>query len=274
MKTPPTHRLNSRPCASASASFSFLFLLIFLPVAAAAPTASTPPAAPFTRDLGEGLVYHRITTLPADLPTAEAARKQPCVLDLRFVRGDAAAGTALDAWLKFRATSRTPVLLLINAETAAPVLAPLAARLPSPGLVVIGTASPGLTPDLALKLAPAEERLAYDALAAGATVESVLNDSREKIRADADRQREVAIANAYRDAQKIKGEGDAEASRIYADAFGRDAQFAQFYRSLDAYKASFANKSDVMVLDPAGSEFFKTFRNGGNPGGGAAAPKR
>ena len=96
----------------------------------------------------------------------------------------------------------------------------------------------------------------------------------EKIRADADRQREVAIANAYRDAQKIKGEGDAEASRIYADAFGRDAQFAQFYRSLDAYKASFANKSDVMVLDPAGSEFFKTFRNGGNPGGGAAAPKR
>ena len=96
----------------------------------------------------------------------------------------------------------------------------------------------------------------------------------EKIRADADRQREVAIANAYRDAQKIKGEGDAEASRIYADAFGRDAQFAQFYRSLDAYKASFASKSDVMVLDPAGSEFFKTFRNGGNPGGGAAAPKR
>ena len=192
MKTPPTHRLNSRPCASASASFSFLFLLIFLPVAAA-PTASTPPAAPFTRDLGEGLVYHRITTLPTDLPTAEAARKQPCVLDLRFVRGDAAAGTALDAWLKFRATSRTPVLLLINAETAAPVLAPLAARLPSPGLVVIGTASPGLTPDLALKLAPAEERRAYDALAAGATVESVLNDSPEKIRDD-----EAQLAKEHR----------------------------------------------------------------------------
>jgi membrane protease subunit HflC len=95
----------------------------------------------------------------------------------------------------------------------------------------------------------------------------------EKIRADADRQREVTIANAYRDAQKIKGEGDAEASRIYAEAFGRDAQFAQFYRSLDAYKASFASKSDVMVLDPAGSEFFKTFRNGGNAGGGAAASK-
>jgi membrane protease subunit HflC len=82
----------------------------------------------------------------------------------------------------------------------------------------------------------------------------------EKIRADADRQREVTIANAYRDAQKIKGEGDAEAARIYAEAFGRDPQFAQFYRSLEAYKASFNKKSDVMVLDPSSSEFFKVFR--------------
>jgi len=89
----------------------------------------------------------------------------------------------------------------------------------------------------------------------------------EKIRADADRQREITVANAYREAQKIKGEGDAEAARIYAEAFGRDPQFAQFYRSLEAYKASFANKNDVMVLDPNGSEFFKVFR-------GAAAPKK
>ena len=89
----------------------------------------------------------------------------------------------------------------------------------------------------------------------------------EKIRADADRQREVIIANAYRDAQKIKGEGDAEAARIYAEAFGRDAQFAQFYRSLEAYKASFSKKSDVMVLDPSSSEFFRALR-----GGAPAAP--
>ncbi|MES2422991.1 MAG: protease modulator HflC [Pseudomonadota bacterium] len=89
----------------------------------------------------------------------------------------------------------------------------------------------------------------------------------EKIRADADRQREVTIANAYRDAQKIKGEGDAEAARLYADAFGRDPQFAQFYRNLDAYKASFNRKSDVLVLDPSSSEFFKTFR-----GSAPAAP--
>lgn len=89
----------------------------------------------------------------------------------------------------------------------------------------------------------------------------------EKIRADADRQREVSIANAYRDAQKFKGEGDAEAAKIYAEAFGRDPQFAQFYRSLDAYKASFNKKSDVMVVDPSSSEFFKAFR-----GNGASAP--
>ena len=81
----------------------------------------------------------------------------------------------------------------------------------------------------------------------------------EKIRADADRQREVTIANAYRDAQKIKGEGDAEAAKTYAESFGKDPQFAQFYRSLDAYKATFNKKSDVMVLDPS-SEFFKTMR--------------
>jgi len=93
----------------------------------------------------------------------------------------------------------------------------------------------------------------------------------EKIRADADRQREVTIANAYRDAQKIKGEGDGEAARIYAEAFGKDPQFAQFYRSLDAYKATFNGKNDVMVLDPASSEFFKVFRGGAAP---AANPKK
>ena len=83
----------------------------------------------------------------------------------------------------------------------------------------------------------------------------------EKIRADADRQREVILAEAYRDAQKVKGEGDAKASALYAEAFGRDPQFAQFYRSLEAYRASFRSKSDVLVLDPS-SEFFRVMRNG------------
>jgi len=83
----------------------------------------------------------------------------------------------------------------------------------------------------------------------------------EKIRADADRQREIIVAEAYRDAQKIKGEGDAKASALYAESFGRDPQFAQFYRSLEAYRATFRSKSDVMVMDPS-SDFFKTMRGG------------
>jgi modulator of FtsH protease HflC len=81
----------------------------------------------------------------------------------------------------------------------------------------------------------------------------------EKIRADADRQREVILAEAYRDAQKTMGDGDAKASAIYAEAFGKDPQFAHFYRSLDAYQKSFRNKSDVMMVDPS-SEFFKAMR--------------
>jgi membrane protease subunit HflC len=95
----------------------------------------------------------------------------------------------------------------------------------------------------------------------------------EKIRADADRQRDVLVAEAYRDAQKVKGEGDAKAAAIYAESFGRDPQFAQFYRSLDAYKASFSKKSDVLVLDPNSSEFFKTMRNGGGSAGAAVKTK-
>jgi len=94
----------------------------------------------------------------------------------------------------------------------------------------------------------------------------------EKIRADADRQREVIIAEAYRDAQKVKGEGDAKASALYADAFGRDPQFAQFYRSLEAYRASFRSKSDVMVLDPS-SDFFRAMRAGGSAAPAAPAKK-
>ncbi|WP_426196534.1 protease modulator HflC [Massilia sp. DWR3-1-1] len=89
----------------------------------------------------------------------------------------------------------------------------------------------------------------------------------EKIRADADRQRTVILAEAYRDAEKIKGEGDAKASEIYAQSFGKNPEFYKFYRSLEAYRATFKSHGDVMVLD-SNSEFFKYFRS---PGAGAAA---
>lgn len=91
------------------------------------------------------------------------------------------------------------------------------------------------------------------------------NAESEKIRADADRQREVILAEAYRDAQKTKGEGDAKAAALYAAAYGRNAEFYSFYRSLEAYKQSFKNKSDVMVIDPS-SAFFKYLKGPGKTG--------
>ena len=92
----------------------------------------------------------------------------------------------------------------------------------------------------------------------------------EKIRADAERQRDVILADAYRDAQAIKGDGDAKASALYADAFGRDPQFAKFYRSLEAYRTTFQSKSDVIVVDPS-SEFFRAMRG---ETAGSAGPKK
>ena len=91
------------------------------------------------------------------------------------------------------------------------------------------------------------------------------NAESEKIRADADRQREIILAQAYRDAQKTKGEGDARAAAIYAAAYGRNSEFYSFYRSLDAYKQSFKSKGDVMVLDP-NSPFFKYLKGSGKTG--------
>ncbi|MDI9334303.1 MAG: protease modulator HflC [Cytophagales bacterium] len=93
----------------------------------------------------------------------------------------------------------------------------------------------------------------------------------ERIRADADKKREIVLATAYKDAQIVKGQGDAKSAAIFAEAFGRDPQFASFYRSLEAYKTTFAKKSDVMVMDPS-SDFFKAMRSA-NTGGGSGGKK-
>jgi membrane protease subunit HflC len=87
----------------------------------------------------------------------------------------------------------------------------------------------------------------------------------ERIRAEADKQREVIVAQAYREAQRIKGEGDAKATAIYARAYEQNAEFYAFYRSLEAYKASFRGRNDVLVLEPS-SEFFKYLRSSGRQG--------
>ena len=84
----------------------------------------------------------------------------------------------------------------------------------------------------------------------------------ERIRAEADKEREVIIANAYKDAQRVKGEGDAKAAAAYANAFGQNPEFYAFYRSLEAYRSSFKNRSDVLVLEP-NSDFFKYLKGPG-----------
>ena len=97
------------------------------------------------------------------------------------------------------------------------------------------------------------KRDANDARATGAA-------EAEKIRADADKQKAIIVAEAYRDAQRIKGEGDAKAAAIYAGAYGKNPEFYAFYRSMQAYRESFTNKGDLMVLDPS-SDFFKYMKN-------------
>jgi len=87
----------------------------------------------------------------------------------------------------------------------------------------------------------------------------------ERIRAEADKQREVIVAQAYREAQRVKGEGDARSTAIYARAYEQNAEFYSFYRSLEAYKASFRGRNDVLVLEPS-SEFFKYLRSSGRQG--------
>ena len=88
----------------------------------------------------------------------------------------------------------------------------------------------------------------------------------EKIKAEADKQKEVIVAEAYREAQGVKGEGDAKASGVYAAAYGKNPEFYAFYRSMQAYRESFKNKSDVMVLDPS-ADFFKYMKNPRAAGG-------
>jgi len=92
----------------------------------------------------------------------------------------------------------------------------------------------------------------------------------ERIRADADRQREVILAEAYRDAQRVKGEGDAKATDIYAKAFSQNPEFYAFYRSMDAYRSTFRGKGDLMLLAPD-SDFFRYLKD---PSGRAPARKK
>ena len=114
---------------------------------------------------------------------------------------------------------------------------------------------PNILSDVYLRMDSERKRVANELRSTG-------SGEAEKIKADAERQRDIIIAEAYREAQKIKGEGDAKASQIYAQAYSRNAEFYSFYRSMEAYKSSFRSKSDVMVMDPS-ADFFKYLKNPG-----------
>lgn len=106
------------------------------------------------------------------------------------------------------------------------------------------------------------ERMKADRIRAANETRSTGQAEAEEIRADADRQRSVILAEAMRDAETIKGEGEAKATQIYAQSFGKNPEFYRFYRSLEAYRATFKSRSDVLVLD-SNSEFFKYFKGPG-----------
>ena len=103
------------------------------------------------------------------------------------------------------------------------------------------------------KLAHERARIAKEFRARGA-------EEAEKIRADAERRREILLAKAYGTAERIRGEGDGKSTAIYAEAYNRDPEFYSLYRSLIAYRASFNSKDDVLIIDPS-SEFFKFMKN-------------
>ena len=156
------------------------FFLLFLAVAAP----SGAGAAPLERDLGCGLTYLRVAQLPEDLPSKAPAPHQALVLDLRYVSADATAGKAFEGWLKFHASANSPLTILVNAETSPLLLHVfLAAPLP-PGVITLGPAPSEFKADVAVEVSPQADRVAYDALANGTSVEDLVAHKLDKPRRD------------------------------------------------------------------------------------------
>jgi hypothetical protein len=141
-------------------------------------------SAPLPRNLGQGLLYYRLHELPADLPTDESERRQPCILDLRYVDGHDAEATALAAWLKFHATARAPVFVLANAATNRGLIAAITPSGAGAAVVVLGNTPSEFAPDIPVKVSAEAERRAYDALEHGATAESLITENPDKPRND------------------------------------------------------------------------------------------
>lgn len=141
-------------------------------------------AAPLQRSLADGLVYFRVHTLPADLPSDEALQKRACVLDLRYAVSDAAGATVLSGWLKFHSAPRRPIFALVNGGTAGVVADALRDNDALPGLLTIGMAGQKFEPDIPVTATAKDERKAYDALEHGATIAALTTDNPQKQRND------------------------------------------------------------------------------------------
>jgi hypothetical protein len=157
------------------------FLLGLLMLAGVSPVLASGPAGHRFED---GLVYHRVHRLPADLPGRAEDPPPACIVDLRFTEADVPSAEAFGAWLKFRATLRSPVFVLVNSRTSAPVLRILRARGGQTGAVVIGPAATGAQPDLVINPPADEEERAYAAVEHGATPEAIITDHPGKVRND------------------------------------------------------------------------------------------
>ena len=203
----------------------FLFLL------------ASAAAAPAPRDLGLGLIFCRIHALPGDLPTDEAVRRHACVIDLRYVRGDGAAATALAGWLKFHASAATPVLLLANPETSSALLTPFASADAIAGLIIIGPAAPDFAPDIAIGVSPAADRRAYRALDSGTPIDSLVTERVEKPRND-----EAMLAREHLPDSALSNLGGDNAGAAAADKHPRQLidrvlqRAVQLHRTLIALK--------------------------------------
>jgi hypothetical protein len=158
-------------------------LLLVLAAWFALPTAAV--AVLLERDLGHGLQFYRVHELPADLPPTPAAGRTPaCVVDLRYVRADADVANAFAAWLKFRATPRSPVFVLANRDTSSTLLKVIAGHERSTGIMVVGVPGRGFQPDVAVATSAENERRAYDALEQGAAITTLVTDNPDKVRND------------------------------------------------------------------------------------------
>lgn len=188
-----------------------LFALLIASPGARAQAPATNAAQGSERDLGLGLAYHRIHQLPADLPAAEGAKAPPCVVDLRYVRTNAAGARAFFAWLASRASPHTPVFVLANADTDADLLAARRGHPVAAGVMWLGIAAKNFQPDVAVQASAENERSAYDAFEKGATMASLLTDNPGKIRYD-----ETSLGKDRRPEPAPPAAGDAAAKEAPA----------------------------------------------------------